>query len=67
MKIGVIILIAVVVLICEIVSNKQRAEIDNKIEDIHYWLRKTNYYKYGGYSTNEDNKTSKEIKQDETN
>lgn len=51
-------LLAVVVIFCEIVSGKQRAETDNKIDEIHGWLRRQHPYKYTTF-TDGDNKEIK--------
>lgn len=47
-------LLSVGVVLCEIVSSKQRAETANKIDEIHGWMRRQHPYRYTDFSTSED-------------
>ena len=38
--------LAVIFLLCEIGSAKQRAEIDSKIEEMHGWLKRQHPYRF---------------------
>lgn len=48
-------LIAVAVVFCEIVSGKQRAETDNKIDEIHGWLKRQHPYRYNAFTDGDNN------------
>lgn len=58
MKIAIIVAVIAIVIMCEIVSGRQRAETDNKIDEIHGWLRRQHPYKYTTF-TDGDNKEIK--------
>ena len=52
MEIGTWVLIgflAAIVLIAEIAQSKQRAETDEKIDEMHKWLKRCHPYKFNGY------------------
>ena len=48
-----LIAVAVGVVICEIISSHQRAETENKINEIHGWLRRCRPYKFNGWGGQE--------------
>ena len=63
-----LIAVAVGVVICEIVSGHQRAETDNKIDEIHRWLKRCHPYKFNGYDSNKiEYRNNKEKQQTESN
>ena len=41
--------LAVIVVICEYFNGKQRAETEDKIDEIHRWLKRCHPYKFNGY------------------
>lgn len=41
--------LAVIVVIAEYFNGKQRAETDNKIDEMHKWLKRCHPYKFNGY------------------
>lgn len=41
--------LAVIVVIAEYFNGKQRAETDNKIDEMHKWLMRCHPYKFNGY------------------
>ena len=52
MEIGTWVLIGflvAIVLIAEIAQSKQRAETDEKIDEMHKWLKRCHPYKFNGY------------------
>ena len=52
MEIGTWVLIGflvVIVLIAEIAQSKQRAETDEKIDEMNKWLKRCHPYKFNGY------------------
>ena len=51
-----LIAVAVGVVICEIIGGHQRAETENKINEIHGWLRKYHPYKFNGWDEQEKTK-----------
>jgi len=52
----ILIAVVAVVVICEIVSGHQRAETDNKIDEIHGWLKRCHPYKFNGWGGHEPDK-----------
>lgn len=53
MVIWILTALAVIVVVAEIVSSKQRAETDSKIDEMHKWLRRCHPYKYNGFTDEE--------------
>ena len=51
--------LAVIVLICEYFNGKQRAETEDKIDEIHRWLKRCHPYRYNGF-TDEETKIIKD-------
>jgi len=56
MVIWILTALAVIVVVAEIVSSKQRAETDSKIDEMHKWMRKCHPYKFNGMSDRETEK-----------
>lgn len=55
MKIAIIVAVIAIVIMCEIVSSKQRAETDNKIDEIHGWLKRQHPYRYTAFTDGDNN------------
>ena len=55
MKIVIIVAVIAIVIMCEIVSGKQRAETDNKIDEIHGWLKRQHPYRYNAFTDGDNN------------
>lgn len=58
MKIVIIVAVIAIVIMCEIVSSKQRAETDNKIDEIHGWLKRQHPYRYNAFTDGDNNEVN---------
>lgn len=59
----IIIVLGLIVLLVEIYNSNHRAMIDNKIEEMHAWMRRNNPYKY----TQTDKDTQIEFRNNQQN
>ena len=67
MEILVFAALAIIVIMAEYYSGKQRAETDNKIDEMHKWLRRNHPYKFNGFEDNEHQKQNTNNNQQTTN
>ena len=60
--------LAILVIIAEYYNGKQRAETEDKIDEIHRWLKRCHPYKFNGYDSNKiEYRNNKEKQHTESN